>query len=126
KVFRTLKEKQEEFQMTMQQQEQQKLDQEAQIAQAQLEQTREMEDKRMRNENINKELDRISKEKIAVISALGFGKVEGEDVDNNLIYDALESGKLDLEREKILNERRDKLFQIQNENKRESEKLKLE
>jgi len=126
KVFRTLKERQEEFQNATLQQEQQALEQNQAIAQAELQQTRELEEKRMANENINKQLDRLSKEKIAIIGALGFGKVEGEDVDNDAIYDILESGKLDLERDKLNADRQTRLVELQNENKRERDKMQLE
>src|SRR5690606_2448925 len=126
KVFRTLKEKQEQFQLAEQQQEQQSLEQQAAIAQATLEQERMLEERKMQNENINKQLDRLSKEKIAIIQALGFGKVEGEDVNSNEVYDVLESGKLDLERERLTSERNLRLIEMQNENRRDEEKMKLE
>jgi hypothetical protein len=56
----------------------------------------------MQNENMNKELDRISKEKIAIIAATGQGKVDGEDANKNGIQDVMEVSKLNLEQTKTL------------------------
>ena len=47
-----------------------------------------------------KELDRINKKEIAIISATGYGKVTSEDEDNNGVPDVLELSKLEHEREK--------------------------
>lgn len=126
RVFRTLQEKQEAMQQSMLQQEQQKLEQERQIAAAQLQQATIEKDKDRANENINKELDRINKKEVALISALGFGKVEGEDSNNNNIPDVMELNKLGLEREKLVRDREVKLKEIQAKNAAEKQKMALE
>jgi len=125
-VFKKLKERQEQFQNATLQQEQQGLQQEAQIAQAELEQARIMEAERIANENMNKELDRINKKEVAIISALGFGKVEGEDTDANAIPDVYEASKFALDREIASKEYQSKLLDIRSKNKQSEDKLVLE
>jgi hypothetical protein len=49
-----------------------------QQAQAQLQQAAQMAQEQQANDNYQKELDRLSKEKIAIIQATGFGKVENQ------------------------------------------------
>lgn len=126
KVFRTLKEQQEALQQSTIQQNQQKLDQDGAAMEAELQQARELEERKMANENMNKELDRINKREVAIISALGFGKVEGEDVDGNGVPDVYDSAKLDLEREKATTSHAEKLAEQRSKDMAEREKLKLE
>jgi hypothetical protein len=126
KVFRKLRERQEELQQTEFQQNEQKMQQDAQIAQATLEQNLAIEENRMANENYNKEMDRINKKEVAIISALGFGKQEGEDINNNEIPDLYEAGKFALEKETKTKEHQLKLMELQSTNAQEKDKLSLE
>jgi hypothetical protein len=126
KVFNTLKERQEELQNAEMQQNQQKLEQDAQYQQAALQQEAALRQQEMANENYNKEMDRINKKEVAIISALGFGKVEGEDVNENAIPDLYEAGKFALEKDKNSKEYQLKLMELHTKNSNEKEKLKLE
>jgi len=126
KVFRSLKERQEQMQNTSMQQTQQEIEQNREIAEAQLAQAKQIHDEDVINENYNKELDRLNKKEIAIISATGFGKVEAEDANNNEIFDVLESGKLSLEREKIYKEHETKAADINSKNQQSSDKMKIE
>lgn len=126
KVFDTLEKRQHEMENATYQQENARLEQEAQITQDTLEQEREIEERRMANENYNKEMDRINKKEVAIISALGFGKQEGEDTNANAIPDLYEASKFSLEREKVTKEHQMKLIEIQQNNKRDAEKMEIE
>ena len=68
-------------------------------AQAQLQQAAQMAQEQQANDNYQKELDRLSKEKIAIIQATGFGNVESEDVNANAVPDVLEMSKLNMEQQ---------------------------
>lgn len=131
-TFKTLKEKQEAFQSQSQQLEQAKIQQAQQELQISLQAEAELEERRMQNENYNKELDRLSKERIAIIQATGFGKVESEDLNADNIPDVLEVSKLAMEHERGGRESRQKqqeLMQREREllakNDLEREKIKV-
>lgn len=126
RVFKNLKERQEQMESASMEQEQTRIQQEAQIAQANLEQERLLEANRVANDNMNKELDRINKKEVAIISALGFGKVEGEDTNENTIPDVYEASKFGLERDKVTKEHQLKLIEIQQKNKQDGEKMQIE
>lgn len=133
KTFKDLKDERQQLTQQKQQQEQQALDQNMQIAQAQIaEEARQKELDRI-NENYNKEQDRISKERIAIIGALGFGKVQGEDTNANNIQDPLETTRLSLEQvqsqkdyELRLRELDQKEKEIANKRDLEKEKIQVE
>lgn len=126
KVFKDLREKQEEFQNSQLQQEDARLQQEQQIAQATLQQNEQLAAEATLNDNYNKEMDRLNKKEIAIIQSLGFGKVQGEDLDNDQVYDVLESNKLTFEREKVAKDHQLQLIDRQSQNKESAEKLRLE
>lgn len=126
RVFKTLKERQEELQNATLQQKQQEIEQTQQIAAAQIEEQRRQQAEQQLHDDYNKELDRINKKEIAIIQSLGFGKVEGEDIDKDQIYDVLESNKLSHEREKALKDYQLKLMDMQSKNKQAKDKLKIE
>ena len=126
KVFKDIKEKQEAMQqqqMQMQQQQQQAA-QEAQ--QAQIQQAQVQHEQQLAHDDYQRELDRLSKEKIAIISATGYGKVPGEDVDQNAIPDVLEMSKLSHEQEKAAKDYQLKMADINSKNKQASDKMALE
>jgi hypothetical protein len=126
RVFKKLKERQEEMQNMEFQQNEQGMAQEREIAQATLEQNERIEQNRVANENYNKERDRINKKEVAIISALGFGKVEGEDTNENTIPDLYEASKFALEKDQATKEHQLSLIEIQNENRRDNDKNELE
>ncbi len=126
KVFKTLKERQEELQNQQIQQKQQELEQEAGSTQAQLQQAKQMHDEQVAHDDYQKQLDRESKEKIAIIQATGFGKVESEDLNQNEIPDVLEASRLVHDQENAVRDYNLKLSDIASKNKQSSEKTALE
>jgi hypothetical protein len=126
KVFRDLRDKQDAIQQQAQQLEQQKLEQQQQIAQAQMQQQAQLQQEQQANENYQKELDRLSKEKIAIIQATGFGNVEAEDVNANAIPDVLEMSRLAQDQDKAAKDYGMKMADIQSKNKQAADKMSIE
>jgi hypothetical protein len=126
KVFKTLKERQEQMQDQQMQLQQQQQQQQAEQAQMQLQQQAQMAQEKQANDDYQRELDRLSKEKIAIIQATGFGKVESEDIDRNAIPDVLEMSKLSQEQEKAAKDYQLKLAEINSKNKQASDKMAVE
>jgi len=126
KVFKTLKERQEQMQDQQQQMQQQQMEQQQQQAQAQLQQNAQLAQEKQAHDDYQRELDRLSKEKIAIIQATGFGKVPGEDVDQNAIPDVLEMSKLSHEQDKAAKDYQLKLADINSKNKQAADKMAVE
>lgn len=126
KVFKDLKDRQEQLQDQQMQQQQQQMEQQQQIAQAQLQQAQLQHEQQMAHDDYQRELDRLSKEKIAIIQATGFGNVESEDVNKNAIPDVLEMSKLSSETQKAEKDYQAKLADINSKNKQASDKIQLE
>lgn len=126
KTFKELRDQQIAQQQQAQQLEQQKLEQQNQQSQAQMQQAAQMAQEQQANENYQKELDRLSKEKIAIIQATGFGNVESEDVNNNTIPDVLEMSKLSQAESKAAKDYQSKIMDIQSKNKQASDKMAIE
>lgn len=126
KTFKDLKERQEKMQDQQMQLQQQQQEQQAQQAQAQLEQSQMQHEQKIANDNYQKELDRLSKEKIAIIQATGFGNVESEDVNQNAIPDVLEMSKLANDESKATRDYQTKLAEINSKNKQAADKIQLE
>jgi len=126
KVFKTLKERQEQMQDQQMQQKQQEMEQQQQQAQAQLQQTAQMAQEKQAHDDYQKELDRINKKEIAIISATGYGKVESEDVNQNAVPDVLEMSKLTHEQVKASKDYELKLADINSKNKQASDKMSIE
>ncbi len=126
KVFKTLKNRQDEMQKQQAQQQQQQLDQQQQQADAQLEQAKEFHDAAIANDNYQKELDRINKKEIALIVAES--KLGGAlpDADNNGIPDVLEISKLGFEQTKADKEHAFKIQELQANAVKEQQKLQIE
>jgi hypothetical protein len=126
RVFKTLRDKQEEFQNQQLQNEQQALAQEKEIAQAQIEQqSYEAEQERI-HDDYQREMDRINKKEIAIIGALGFGKVKGEDTNANQIPDVFEASRFALERDSANKEHQLRVMEMNADNKNRNEELKIE
>jgi len=126
KVFKTLKERQEQMQDQQMQLQQQQMEQQQQQAQAQLQQQAQLAQEKQANDDYQRELDRLSKEKIAIIQATGYGKVESEDIDQNAIPDVLEMSKLSNEQEKASKDYQLKLAEINSKNKQAADKMAVE
>ena len=106
------------------QEEQMKAQQEQ--AQAQLQQVQQIAEQKMAHDDYQKELDRLSKEKIAIISATGYGNVPSEDENSNTIPDVLEMSKLTNEQNKATKDYQLKMVEINSKNKQASEKIAIE
>jgi hypothetical protein len=126
KVFKTLKERQEQIQDQQMQLQQQQQQAQQEQAQAQLQQAAQMAQEKQANDDYQRELDRLSKEKIAIISATGYGKVESEDVDRNAVPDVLEISRLSNDQEKAAKEYQLKIAEINSKNKQAADKLAIE
>lgn len=126
KVLKNLQDKLDSIQNTEFQQNQQQMQQEAAIAQAQLEQQAYDAEEQRIHDDYQKQLDRINKKEVAIIQSLGFGKVEGEDNNSNQIYDVLEVNKFNHDREQALKDYQLKLADFQTKNKQAAQKMELE
>jgi len=126
RVFKTLKERQEQLQDQQMQMQQQQMEQQQQIAQAQMEQAQMQNEQKIANENYQKELDRINKKEIAIIQATGFGKVESEDLNSNAVPDVLEMSRFASEEARAAKDYQMKMSDIQNKNRLAAEKMQIE
>lgn len=126
KVFKTLKERQETLQNQQMSTEQQALAQNKEISDAQISQQQYEKEQQLLHDDRQKELDRINKKEIAIIQSLGFGKVEGEDADNDAIYDVLETNRFAAEREDANKTHSLKLIELQNKMKQAADKQNIE
>jgi hypothetical protein len=126
KVFKDLKDKQEEMKERQQQVQEQQLKQQQEQQQAQIQQAQQQHEQQMAHDDYQRELDRLSKEKIAIISATGYGKVESEDVNSNQVPDVLEMSKLSHEQEKASKDYQLKLADINSKNKQAYDKMAIE
>jgi hypothetical protein len=126
KVFKTLKDRQQQMQDQQMQMQQQQLEQQQQQAQAQLQLAQQQQAEKLANENYQKDLDRINKKEIAIIQATGFGKVEAEDVNTNKVPDVLEMSKLANEQTKAVKDYQMKMADIQSKNTLAAQKLQIE
>jgi hypothetical protein len=126
KAFKDLRDRQVALQEQQQQLAQQQQQAQQEQAQAQLQQAAQIAQEQMTNDNYQKELDRLSKEKIAIIQATGFGKVESEDINTNAVPDVLEVSKLNAEQDKTTKEYGTKMADIQAKNKQAADKMSIE
>jgi hypothetical protein len=126
KTFKDLRDRQIAQQDQAQQIEQQKLEQQQQQAQAQMQQAIQMKQADQAHDDYQKELDRQSKEKIAIIQATGFGNVESEDTNANAIPDVLEVTRLTQDQNKATKDYDAKMADIQSKNKQASDKMSIE
>ena len=126
KVFKTLKERQEQMQDQQMQMQQQQQEAQQKQAEAQIQAAYQQHQEQLAHDDYQKELDRLSKEKIAIISATGYGKVESEDVDQNAIPDVLEMSKLSHEQDKASKDYQLKIADIQSKSKQFDAKMAIE
>ena len=125
KVFKTLKERQEQMQDQQQKQQQQELEQKQQQAEAQLQQAQQQHQEQLAHDDYQKELDRINKKEIAIIAAESKGNIL-PDIDQNAVPDALEISKLTHEQMKAAKDYELKLAQIQSQNSQIQRKMEIE
>jgi hypothetical protein len=126
KVFKVLKEKQEGMQQQQMQMQQQQQQQQAEQAQAALQQAQIQNEQKLAHDDYQKELDRINKKEIAIIQATGFGKVEAEDVNQNVVPDVLEVSRLANDQEKAMKDYQIKMADISSKNRQAEQKMQLE
>jgi hypothetical protein len=125
KVFKNLKERQEQMQDQQMQMQQQQMEQQGQIAQAQLEQAQLQNEQKIANDNYQAELDRINKKEIALIAAESkAGPLSDADVSGT--PDVLEINKLAEQSSSAARDYQMKMTDIQAKNKLAAEKLQIE
>jgi len=126
KSFKDLRDRQIALQEQQQQLAQQQQQAQQEQAQAQMQQAIQMKQADQEHEDYQNELDRLSKEKIAIISATGYGKVESEDININDVPDVLEISKLNQQQDKATKDYGSKMADIQAKNKQASDKMFIE
>jgi hypothetical protein len=126
KVFKTLKSRQEELEVTKLQQQQQQLNQQQQQAEAQLQLLQQQQTEKIANENYQAELDRINKKEIALIAAEAKNMGPLSDTDTSGVPDVLEIDKLAAEQSKATRDYQGKMAEIQSKNKLATDKLAIE
>jgi hypothetical protein len=124
--FKVIRDKMMEQQEQAQQMEQQQIQQQQEQFTAQ--QQREQEEKmiEMENENHQRELDRLNKKELAIITATGFGQVETADTNQNDVQDVLEVERINADRDRVVKEHQLKLADIRSKFTLGMEKLKVD
>jgi hypothetical protein len=125
KVFKTLKNRQDQLQDQQMQQKQQQLDQQQQQAQAALQQSQQQYDQQIAHDDYQKELDRINKIEIATIMAQAKEQLP-LDADESGTLDALEMTKLNTAQAKAGKDYQLKMADIQSKNKQALDKMAIE
>lgn len=125
KTFKENRDRMQQMQDQQLQQKQQEIDQQREIAAAQMEQAIQMKNQEMQNQNYQNELDRINKKEIAMIQAESKAG-PAPDSDMNGIPDVLEINKLVSEQTKATRDYETKMADIQSKNMQNVEKLRLE
>ena len=126
KTFKDLRDRQiaqQEQQMQLQQQQQQAQQQQTQ---AQLQQQAQLAQERQASDDYQRQLDRASKEKIAIISATGYGNVASEDENANAVPDVLEMSRLTNDQDKAAKDYSLKMSDIQSKNRQAADKMSIE
>jgi hypothetical protein len=122
KVFKTLKERQEQLEDQKMQQQQQQMEQQQQIAQAQMQQVAQSQQEKIANDNYQAELDRINKVQVAMIAAESkAGPLS--DIDTSGTADVLEMSKLTTEQNKANRDYEAKMREIQSKNNIAAQKI---
>jgi hypothetical protein len=125
KVFKSLKDRQEQLQDQQMQQKQQEMEQQQQIAQAQIEQAKQAQAEQFAHEDYQNELDRINRVQLAMIAAESkAGPLS--DLDQSGTADVLEMSKLSTETNNAAKDYEIKKAEIQNENKKDNNKMIIE
>ena len=126
KVFKDLRDRQVAQQDQQMQLQQQAQEQQAQQAQAALQQAAQLAQQQQVHDDYQKQLDRSSREKIAIIQATGFGNVASEDVNSNTVPDVLEASRLANDQESAAKDYGLKMADMQSKNKQAADKMSIE
>jgi hypothetical protein len=126
KVFKDLRDRQVAQQDQQMQLQQQAQEQQAQQSQAALEQAAQLAQQAQAHDDYQKQLDRSSREKIAIIQATGFGNVASEDVNSNTVPDVLEASRLANDQESAAKDYGLKMADMQSKNKQAADKMSIE
>ena len=126
KVFKDLRDQQQAQQQQEMQQKQQQLDQQQQQAEAALQQASQQHQEQIAHDDYQKDLDRVNRKEIAIISASGYGKVGTEDVNENSVPDIMEMNKLSLDQDKAAKDYQTKMADISSKNKQFDTKMAIE
>ena len=125
KVFKTLKERQQQLEDQKMQQQQQQMEQQQQIAQAQIAQAQQMQSEKMAHDDYQNELDRINKVQIAMINAESkAGPLS--DIDESGTADVLEMNKLSAETNKASRDYEAQMKEIQSKNSIAAQKVAID
>jgi hypothetical protein len=125
KVFKGLKERQEQLEDQKMQQQQQQIEQQQQIAQAQLQQAQQMQAEKIAHDDYQNELDRLNKIQIAMINAESkAGPLT--DADTSGTADVLEMSKLAGDQSKARSDYEAKMADINSKTKLAGQKLQVE
>lgn len=124
KTFKELKDRQIAAQEQEAKRKQDELTQQREIAQAQMQQAQMEKEQEIANTNYQNDLDRLSKEKIALIGAQSKGPLP--DTDNNKVPDVLEISKLANEQDKSYKDYALKMADIQSRSRDNANKLSVE
>ena len=125
KVFKTLKDRQEQMQDQQMQQKQQEIEQQQQIAQTQMQQAAQLQQEKIAHDDYQNELDRLNKVQIAMINAESkAGPLT--DADTSGTPDVLEMDKLSSEQSKAKSDYDAKMAEILSKTKLASDKMQIE
>jgi hypothetical protein len=125
KVFKTLKERQEQIQDQQMQQQQQQMEQQQAQAEAQMQLAQQQQAEKLAHDDYQAELDRINKKEIALIAAESkSGPLS--DVDTSGVPDVLEISKLANDQTKAAKDYQLKMTDIQSKNNLAAQKLQVE
>jgi hypothetical protein len=125
KVFKTLKERQEEMQERQQQMQEQQQQAAQQQQQQQIAQAQQLQEQKLAHDDYQAELDRINKKEIALINAESKG-IGLPDVDQNAVPDVLEMTKISNDQSKAAKDYQMKMMDIQSKSKQAMDKMSLE
>lgn len=125
KVFKTLKDRQEQMQDQQAQQQQQQIEQQKQIADQQIGAAQQQAAEKLAHDDYQNELDRLNKIQIAMIAAESkVGPLT--DADTSGTADVLEMNKLASQQSKALSDYEAKMQEIQHKDRVASQKLAIE
>jgi hypothetical protein len=125
KVFKTLKDHQEQMQDQAAQQKQQELEQQAQATQAAIESAKQLQAEKIAHDDYQNELDRINKKEIALIAAESKGGPLS-DIDESGTPDVLEMSKIANDQSKAMSDYQSKMAEIQHKDRVAAQKLDIE
>jgi hypothetical protein len=126
KVFKDLRDQQVGLQQQQQQLAEKQQQAQQEQAQAALQQAAQLQQEQQAHDDYQRELDRLSKEKIAIISATGFGNVGSEDENANAVPDVLEMSRLTNDQDKASKDYSLKMADLQTKNRQAADKMSVE